>query len=202
MSEKRKYVYVMICTIFFAGISMLIARHFGHPVGRTTGTPWTKSTTPTKSEKPAVEPTSFYEDDDSFKYSVPIPDNVIDVLRNSEEAKEMQNELKDYDRDDFARLFKAVVIHLGGTDEINYVVMGEYPMGGADAPWFWIVRYDQSHPKLIFYTFAGGFSLLKTRNSGYPDIRSDAGTASIEVKEIYHYNGQQYILVHKYEKER
>jgi len=29
----------------------------------------------------------------------------------------MQDNLKDYDRDDFARLFKAVVIHLGDPNE-------------------------------------------------------------------------------------
>jgi hypothetical protein len=159
--------------------------------------------------KPAAAPTAFYEDCIDrdidrpclFDHPVPLPNNVLDVLRATKEAKEMQNQLKDYDREDFARLFKAIEIDLGNPEEIDYVVMGESPMSGADAPWFWIVRYDQSHPKVIFFTFANGFELLGTKTNGYPDIRSIASTASFRFTNIYHYNGQQYILIHEYHKE-
>jgi hypothetical protein len=187
MNMKLRMDILMICVLVAAGIA----------------------TAQSKGKKPAAEPTAFYEDcidDDKdrpclFDHPVPVPDIVLDALRNSEEAKSMKDQLKDYDREDFARLFNAVVIHLGGPKEIDYVVMGEFPMGGADAPWFWIVRFDQTHPKVIFFTFAGGFRLLKTRNNGYPDIRSSAWTASDSYTNIYHYSGQRYILVHKYHKE-
>jgi hypothetical protein len=187
MNMRQREPVMMICALFAAGIV----------------------TAQSKIKKSATEPTAFYEDcidgDKDrpclFDHPVPIPENVLGALRATKEAKEMQNELKGYNRDDFAHLFKAIVIHLGGPNEIDYVVMGEFPMGGADAPWFWIVRYDQTHPRVIFYTFAGGFRLLKTRNNEYPDIRSSAWTASDSYTNIYHYNGQRYILVHEYHKE-
>jgi hypothetical protein len=126
---------------------------------------------------------------------------VLDALRATAEAEEMKDELKDLDREEFARLFKAVVIHLGGPKEIDYVVLGESPMGGADATWFWIVRYDQSHPKVIFFTFANGFEILSTRTNGYPNIHSAAFAGGVKYTNIYHYDGQRYILAHKYQKE-
>ena len=187
MSKKIKVVFWMICIVFAAGFAI------AQP----------------KDKKSAAEPTAFYEDCISgdrdrpclFDHPVPLPGKVLEILRATKEAKESQDKLTDYDRDDFAKLFKAIRIHLGDPKELDYVVLGQFPMGGADAPWFWIVRYDQSHPKVIFFTFANGFEILKTKNNGYPDIRSSAYTASFGYTNIYHYNGQRYVLIHEYHKE-
>jgi len=162
-----------------------------------------------KSSKPAAEQRAFYEDcmggDKNrpcvFDHSVPLPKNVLDILRASKEARESRDALKDYDRDGFSQLFKAAVIHLGGPEETDYVVMGEFPMGGADAPWFWIVRSDQSLPKVIFFTFANGFEILKSISNGYPNIRSIAWTGCCRFTNLYQYNGQRYVLVHAYHRQ-
>lgn len=187
MNMKFRMAFLMICILVATGIAAAQS----------------------KGKKPAAEPTAFYEDcidNDKdrpclFDHPVHIPNKVLDALRATKEAREMRNELKDYDRDDFADLFKAVVIHLRGPNEIDYVLLSKFPMGGADAPWFWIVRHDQSHPKVIFFTFANGFEILKARNNGYPNIRSRAWTGCCIFTDIYQYNGQRYILAHKYEKE-
>jgi hypothetical protein len=160
----------------------------------------------TMDKKPAVEPRAFYEDCDDkdkdkpclFGHPEPLPDNVLNALRSTKEARDMRDRLKDHDRDDFAHLFKAVKIHLIPTNELDYVVMGEYPMGGADAPWFWIVRFDPAQSKVIFFTFANG---LSAGHNGYPDIRSLAYAGGITYTEIYQYNGQHYVLVHRYHRE-
>jgi len=186
MNAKPKAAFCMICKVFAAGVA--IAQ--------------------TKGNKPAAEPTAFYEDCDDndkdrqclFDHPVPLPGNVVDALRATEEARDMQDELKDYDQDDFAHLFKAVVIHLGNPEEINYVLLSEYPIGGADAPWFWIVRFDQAHPKVIFFTFANGFEILNAEHNRYPDIRSFAYAGGVTFTEVYQYNGQRYAPVHKYHK--
>lgn len=159
--------------------------------------------------KPTAEPRAFYEDCDHgdkdrpclFDHPVTLPRHVLDALRATEEAKDMQDKLKSYDRRQFASLFKAVKIHLVGLSELDYVVMGEFPMGGADAPWFWIVRFDKTHPKVIFFTFANGFEILNAGHSGYPDIRSLAYAGGLTYTEIYQYNGQHYVLMHRYHKE-
>jgi hypothetical protein len=163
----------------------------------------------TKDKKPPAEPRAFYEDCDDkdkdrpclFGHSEPLPENVLGALRATEEAKDMRDKLKDYDRDDFAHLFKAVKIHLIPPNELDYIVMGEFPMGGVDAPWFWIVRFDQTHPKVIFFTFANGFEILHGGHNGYPDIRNLAYAGGVTYTEIYQYNGQRYVLVHRYHKE-
>jgi hypothetical protein len=175
----------MICTLFAAGIA----------------------TAQSKGKKSAAQPTAFYEDCDDedgpcpFDNPVSLPENVLDAIRATTEAKSMRDQLDELNREQFTRLFRAVAIHLGGPKELDYVVLSEYPMGGADGPWFWIVRSDQIRPKVIFFTFANGFDVLKTRNNGYPNIRSLASTAAVTYTNLYHYNGQRYILVHKYQKE-
>jgi len=187
MNLKLKMAFLMICAIFATGIA----------------------TAKSKAKNTSAELTAFYEDcieDDKdrpclFDHPVPLPKNVLDALRATKEAKESQDRLKDYDRDDFAQLFKAVAIHLGGPKEIDYVVMGEFPMGGADAPWFWIVHSSPTPTKVIFFTFANGFEILRTQNNGYPNIRSNSWAGGIQYTNIYHYDGQRYILAHKYQKE-
>lgn len=185
MSKALRVVCVVTCAIFVAQIALAQSR----------------------GKKPAAEPTVFnenngaYEDgSDPFDDPVPLPDKVLDALRVSEAAKSVQDELKNMGRDEFAQLFTAVKIHLSGPKEIDYVVLGGFPMGGADAPWFWIVRFDQTHPKVLFFTFANGFEVLKTRNNGYPNIRSIAFAGGVAYTRIYHYNGQRYILARKYQK--
>lgn len=184
MIAKPNVVFWMICTVFAAGFA--IAQ--------------------TKDKKPAAEPRAFYEEcgggrSCSFDNSVFIPNNVLDALRATEEAKSMHDALAKLNREEFAGLFKAVKIHLIPPNELDYVVMGEFPMGGADAPWFWIVRSDQNHPKVIFFTFANGFELLNSGHNGYPDIRSLAYAGGVTYTEVYQYNGQHYVLMHRYHKE-
>jgi hypothetical protein len=175
---------VLICALFVAGIA----------------------TAQSKVKNPAAEPKTFYEDcgDDRpclFDNPAAIPNDVLDALWTSKEVQSEQDESKNLNRETFAQYFKAIVIHLSDPKETDYVLLSESPLGGADAPWFWIVRFDHAHPKVIFFTFANGFEILKTRNNGYPDIRSYAFTANTSYTEIYHYDGQKYVLVHRYHKE-
>jgi hypothetical protein len=184
MNAKPNVVFWMICTVFAAGIA--IAQ--------------------TKDKKPAAEPRAFYEECGggrpcSFDNPVSIPNNVLDALRATEEARSMHDALARLNREEFAGLFKAIKIHLVSPSELDYVVMGEFPMGGADAPWFWIVRFDKASPKVIFFTFANSFELLNSGHSGYPDIRSLAYVGGVTYTEIYQYNGQHYVLMHRYHKE-
>jgi hypothetical protein len=154
-----------------------------------------------KANKTAAEPTGFSEEGDQFNNTVPIPDNVMDALHNSEEAKSMKDVLENMGRDKFAQLFKAIVVHLRGPKETDYILLSEYPLNSADASWFWIVRFDPVHPKVIFCASANSFEILKTRNNGYPNIRSYTSIGGIEYIYIFHYDGREYILTHKYQKE-
>jgi hypothetical protein len=187
MSNTQGMVCIMVCALFAAGMA----------------------SAQSKVKKPAAEPTVFsdneadYEDGppDPFKQPVPLPNNVLDALRATAEAKEMQDELKNLDREEFARLFTAVRVHLGDPKDLDYVVRGEIPMSGADNTWYWIVRPNPTSAKVIFFTNSNGFALLKTRNNGYLNIRSGWCSAAFCITRIYHYNGQRYILAHEYHME-
>jgi hypothetical protein len=162
----------------------------------------------TNGKKPAAEPTVFFDSEDNygeepypFDEPVPLPDNVLDALRATKEAQSMEDQLKNFNREDFAKLFTAIKIHLGGPKELDYVVFGAFPMSGADNTWYWIVRSNPTPAKVIFFTNSNRFLLSKTKNNGYPDIRSEWCSAAFCETRIYHYNGHRYILAHQYEKE-
>jgi hypothetical protein len=183
----RKTALIVICVLVAAGIVSAQSKY----------------------KKSGPEPRSFYEecdDDDKdrpclFDHPVPLPDNILDALRATEEARFLPGDLKNYDRDGFAHLFKAIVIHLGNPNELDYVVVGFPPMSGADNTWFWIVRSNPTNAKVIFFTNSNGFELLKTRNNGYPIIRSKWYSPAYCKTWIYQYDGRRYILAHQYEKE-
>jgi hypothetical protein len=184
MRTTLRTVRVIICALFASGIA----------------------SSQSKVRKSAPEPTAFYEDCGDgrscvFDNPLPLPDSVLDALRETKEARSMQDELKGLNGEQFSHLFRAVKAHLVGPKETDYVVMGGFPMGGADAPWFWIVRFDQDHPRVIFFTFANGFELLSMRNNGYPNIRSRAFAGGTEYTNVYHYDGEQYLLVRRYQRE-
>jgi len=183
VKKTRRTVCVAVCALAAAGIA----------------------TAQTKAKKLVAEPTAFYEDCgevvECLQDPITLPANVLDALWATDEAKSMRGELRSLGRDGFSRLFKAVVIHLGSSKETDYVVLSEFPMGGVDAPWFWIVRMDQIQPKIIFFSFANGFELLKAKTNGYPNIRSLAFAGDVQYTNVYHYDGQRYVLVRKYQKE-
>jgi len=74
-------------------------------------------------------------------------------------------------------------------------------MGGADAPWFWIVRSNPAPAKVIFFTNSNGFRLQGPKINGYPEIWSEWCSAALCITRIYQYNGQRYILAHEYHEE-
>jgi hypothetical protein len=148
---------------------------------------------------PATE-RAIFGDAESFKNSVHLSDKVLDVLlatNEAEYARQLSLEKPDEDRNKY---FSAVEVHLSGTYEVDYVVEGNLPLAGADNAWFWVVRSARTHPKVVLFASGGFLELLKSRTNGYRNIRSVWQSPNERITRVYHFNGERYILVHKYDK--
>jgi hypothetical protein len=136
---------------------------------------------------------TIFNDADSFKNSVPLHRNVLDVLIASLKDDEHYRDLFFGKSDiDLNRYFTAVVVHLSGSNEIDYVVQGNLPLAGADCGWFWIVRSAPTHPKVVLFEPTGTIELLNSRTRGYRDIRSVWIMSGHRRTRLFHFNGTEY----------
>ena len=126
------------------------------------------------SAKLPMEPSTFYPDDGNrgFDLANPPSDAVLDVLLKTPEAKENWDRLQKLNRDELRKVFLVVRVHLIDTNETDEVVLGKFPMSGADCDWFWIVRDKGDQAQVLLFKNAYGVYLLKSRTKGYRDIRS------------------------------
>jgi hypothetical protein len=155
------------------------------------------------SSKPQTEPSIFYPDDGNrgFDGAHPPSKSVLDALLKTPEAKENWNRLQKLTREELQQLFIVIRVHLKDSDETDEVVLGKDPMSGADCDWFWIVRDKGDQAQVLLFENTYGVYLLKSRTNGYRDIRSVGVAGGMTYTNIFHYDGQRYIPVHKFQKE-
>lgn len=170
MSKTMKLAFVMIFALLAQGIA--------------------------KAQSPATkrigEQTSFHEDDKSFDNAMRLPDNVLNALKATKEAREILGDKPDLNSDQLAELFSAVEVHLSVPNEADYIVKGNFPLVGADNSWFWIVRSTPILPKVILFANGNSITLMKRRTNGYRNIRSDWSSAAESITEVFRFNGSSY----------
>jgi hypothetical protein len=155
-------------------------------------------------QRTSKEPVYFspdYEENDPFKHALPPSDDVLNALLRTPEARDAADRLEGLDRDGLRKIFSVVKIHLSDSSEEDEVVLGSLPLSGADNDWFWIVRRLPGHTQVVLFANGLSLELLNSRTFGYKNIRTSWNAASgLTITCIYHYDGAQYRLVHKYTK--
>lgn len=146
------------------------------------------------------EPSEFYPDDwnRGFDEADPPSDAVLDALLKTREANENADRLKGFDREGLRKLFRVVRVHLAGTGEADEVVLGLFPMSGADCDWFWVVRDRGDRVRVILFTNEDGIYLLNTKTNGYREIRGVwSSGAGYSITRLYRYDGTTYTLAYE-----
>jgi hypothetical protein len=178
MNKIPRIACVIICALIAAGIT----------TAQPSGT------------KPAKERTIFYEDEESFPDSLPLPEKVLNALKATKEAGYARDVSRERPHEDLNQFFKAVQVHLSNSEDVDYIVLGQFPLTGADCAWFWLVRSARTRPKVVLFSNTNSIELLGSRTNGYRDIRSVWQSPNERITRVYHYNGEYYTLVHKYDK--
>ncbi|HWX55630.1 MAG TPA: hypothetical protein VN176_13655 [Verrucomicrobiae bacterium] len=139
------------------------------------------------------EQTTFSETED-FRHPVAVPPDVVKALLKIDYVREMLDSATDSEKRDPAQLLVAAEIHLNDLHHTDLIVMGHYPLGGADHYWYWVVRSARQNPKIVLWAHCNSLELMSSRTNGYRDIRTDWAVAAVEVTDVYKFNGNAYKL--------
>jgi hypothetical protein len=135
---------------------------------------------------------SFFPEDLPLEHAVALPSNVLNVLLRAKEVKEAFED-QTSPRDPH-KLFRAANVQLSTPDTVAFVVIGSYPVSGADCSWFWIISCDHDTPKIVLWAQGNSIEVMRSKTNGYRNIRSNWSSASVSVTREYRYNRTKYVL--------
>jgi hypothetical protein len=151
---------------------------------------------------PATERTIFGSAE-SFKDPVPLPRSVLELLIEPfKDDSHYRNFVTGKSDTELNQLFSAVAVHLTGLNQVEYVIGGNLPFAGADNEWFWVVRTDGPHPKVVLNEGASFLQLLNSRTNGFRDIQSVWVMSGTKRSRVFHYDGVSYTLFNETEKQK
>jgi hypothetical protein len=94
------------------------------------------------------------------------------------------------------KVLRAARLHVSSDNAAMFLVMGSYPLAGADASWFWIVRDDGTKASVLLWMAGNCVELKESSTRGYRDIGVVCASAGSSRTESYHYDGKVYKLAH------
>jgi hypothetical protein len=98
--------------------------------------------------------TTFCEDgapENLLLKPAPVPQDVLNAVVNSEEGREAIADTKAKGMKlDPEKVLQGTTIRLSGDGVATFLLMGSYPLAGADNTWFWIVRRSGQAASVLF----------------------------------------------------
>jgi hypothetical protein len=138
---------------------------------------------------------SFCEDgpDETVLKPIPLPSEVVSALMYTAEANAARESAENKGRNlNPATLFKGTTVHLAKSVDVFYLVMGSFPMSGADNTWFWIVRSSGNGATILLWAGANCVDISRKGTLGYKDIVTTWSSARYAKTTIYKYSGRSY----------
>jgi hypothetical protein len=154
-----------------------------------------------KPKHAVAEQTSFCEDgaDDLELKPVALPRLVLATVMNTKEGRDAQRELSQSEgtERDPTRLLKGKEIRLSDSGNRFFLVMGTYPMSGADNTWFWIVRQNGHKASILLFTGGNCLDLSAKTTLGYRNVITTWSSPSETETTTYVYDGKGYKVLRK-----
>jgi len=136
--------------------------------------------------------TQFSAEDSGVKAPVPIPADVIDILRNDDGVRTVLESENISSANIPNGWFSASSIQLGSnTDDL--VVIGERPLAGSNVVPFWIFYRTPRGYKLVLAAYAQDLIVRKKRFKGYREIKLISMTASVVSTVQLRFDGSKYV---------
>ena len=123
---------------------------------------------------------------------VKVPGDVLQILR--QDRRNQRHLPKGQSPDEMPETwFIASEIHLNDDYLVDMVVMAANPqLFGANIVPFWVFRNTRQGHQLALSVSTFGLEVLKTKTSGYRDIRTSAATANKLLTAVYSFDGTKY----------
>jgi len=157
----------------------------------------------TSAGKPTARPLVFGSNG-SLKKPVRLPDDVLDLLlADVSQDQYTQGAIREHPQKDRNDYFSAAQVHLENFRETDYVIEGSFPLNGADAGWFWVVRTKAgAKPTIVLSTSTGELELLQSWHFGFRDIRTIWIMGPSHVEKYFQFNGVNYVLARTVDKSK
>lgn len=134
----------------------------------------------------------FSAEDNGVKKPVVIPNSVLDILTSDEDVRDELESEKIAAEGVPLWWFSASAIHLSSPERLDLVVMGEWPLSGANVTTFWVFRMTDRGYDLVLRAPAHDLIVNDTRWKGYRDIELISMTAKQMSTVVCRFNGQRY----------
>jgi hypothetical protein len=149
--------------------------------------------------KPPGDPSKFeqihFSVEDKLERPIALPEVVVDLLMNDEIVVRSQSCMKKIATLSQipSSLFLASEVHLDGTDQSDFVILGTSCLLGANIAPFWIVRKNPDGFRIILSWVSHDLDILPTMTHGYHDVRLSSLTAKTVSTVICKFDGQKYV---------
>jgi hypothetical protein len=130
------------------------------------------------------EQSEFGAEDENWERPVPVPEDILLVLRTVNHAT--TDEMP-------AKWLLASEIRLHGPEEKDMILMGIGDLRLPHAVLFWIFRQTAQGHELILSTGGDGLTVLNVKANGYRKIRIHNNTASATTAVTYQFDGHKYV---------
>lgn len=134
----------------------------------------------------------FTVEDESVRSPVAIPADVLDILRNDDNVKNVLESANVAKQSLPMKWFSASSVQLGPSAENDLVVVGMPPVAGGNVAPFWIFRGTRRGHELVLVAFAHDLIVRKSRSKGYRDIELASMSASQLSTVIFRFDGSKY----------
>ncbi len=135
----------------------------------------------------------FSAEDTGVKRPIPVPEDVLDILRKDEGVRAVLEGQKILEEALPPSWFAASAIHLSTRTASDYVLQGEGPISGANVTTFWIFRSTARGHQLILTATAHDLVVGHKRRNGYLEIETMSATASEVTTVWYKFGSRRYI---------
>jgi hypothetical protein len=143
------------------------------------------------------EQSVFSMEDDSVLKPVPVPEGILQNLKETDRDVKLCLEKYDLEGPPPSSWFEASQIHLGDPNEIDFVVMPAVVPGlgcliGANVAPFWIYRKTSQGFESVFDIHVHHLKILRSKWNGFREIRVYSMTVSTVTTEVFRFEGDIY----------
>jgi hypothetical protein len=146
-----------------------------------------------ESGRAATEQTYFHEDQD-LENPVVLPIAVVNAILKTDEGKQGLSDAKQRRVGDVNHLFRGTRIHLNDNNDADFLVIGTFPMSGADNTWFWMVSSAPPKPRVLLFAGCNSVEIMRDKTNGYRNIRCLWSSASETGDRVYEFENERYRL--------
>jgi hypothetical protein len=140
------------------------------------------------------EQTHFSAEDEAVKRPTAIPADVMAQLTQDSYVRQAMENGDPPLKQPPASWFSASVVHLGGADEKDLVVMAEGELRGANVVNYWVFRLLPGGAQLVLNGPAHDLMVLKSRWNGLCKIELESATAIKLHTVILRFDGNRYAI--------